>query len=501
MPNITRPDAPKASYEILKALRDSEEGYRKLVETSQALVWRCNAKGRFVYLNPAWENTHGYKLEEMLGKPFTDFQTEEVAARDMQEFRRQLRGGLVNDYETTHIAKSGEEIHLIFNPIPWYDAAGRIVGIQGTAYDITAQKKMEEKVAANEKLLRTITENLPNTYLSIIEKDLTVSYTVGRGFLSQNLAPADFVGMTLEEIFGEQASEVKEYYLKTFQGEETVFEVFHNNQYQWYHTVPLEGESGEVSRILVFVLNITERKEAEEQLRRNQEQLRALASDLVLTGEQERRRIAIELHDGVGQALSVVKMKLGALRAFAATSSKAVKVLDEVCVLTDQVIQATRSLTFDLSPPILYELGLEAAIEWLAEQFQERHDIQIAVEDDRQSKPLNNDVRILLFQMVRELLLNAVKHAQGRHAYVFISRRNREIQIEIADDGIGFDHSPVDPGFFKGRSSGFGLFSIRERLNFLGGNFQIESESGHGTRVVVVAPLQDEGEATKESTP
>ena len=236
-----------------------------------------------------------------------------------------------------------------------------------------------------------------------------------------------------------------------------------------------------------FVMGVmsTRRRQAEEQLLAHQAQLQALASDLVLTEERERRYLAVELHDRIGQALAVSKIKLGGLQA-SAFSTELAGSLEEVRMLVDQTIQDTRSLTFDLSPPILYELGLEAAVEWLAEQMQEQHGLQIDVEDDGQLKPLDDDARVLLFRAVRELLVNVVKHARARHTEVAIQRDGDDIRIRVEDDGIGFEPLKIDTHM----RAGFGLFSIEERLHLLGGSFQLESAIGHGTRVVLAAPLK-----------
>ncbi len=138
------------------ARRESETQHRDLVETSQDLIWQCDTEGRFTFLNPAWEKTHGYAVEEMLGRPFTDFQTPEVAARDIQEFGRHLAGGSVTGYETTHIAKSGEVIHLLFNATPLYDADGDIVGTQGTAHDITGRVRREQALQQYTRRLKIL---------------------------------------------------------------------------------------------------------------------------------------------------------------------------------------------------------------------------------------------------------------------------------------------------------------------------------------------------------
>ena len=232
----------------------------------------------------------------------------------------------------------------------------------------------------------------------------------------------------------------------------------------------------------------TERKRAEETLKESQ--LRSLASELSLAEERKRRRIATALHEGVCQTLAVSKIKLGVLRESASSAGLA-EPLDEVCEFIDQSIQDTRALSLELSPPILYELGFEAAVAWLAEQIQEQHGILTDVEDDRQPKPLDNDVPVVLFQAVRELLTNVVKHAQACNAKVSLQREDDNIRIRVEDDGVGFDSSKM--GLHKDEIDGFGLFSIRERLEHLGGNFEIESEVGHGTWVTLVAPLKWDG--------
>jgi len=226
-----------------------------------------------------------------------------------------------------------------------------------------------------------------------------------------------------------------------------------------------------------------------------QGQLRSLASELTLIEERERRHIAVDLHDRVGQTLAVVQMKLDALTSSPLGAGQR-EALDEVSSLIRQTGEDIRSLTFELSPPVLYELGLEAAIEWLAEQFEAQHGLRIEVIDDRQPKPLDEDVRTLIFRAVRELLVNVVKHARADTARVSLLREGDSIRAEVADDGIGFDASqPVTPNHLTG---GFGLFSVRERLDSIGGSFEIDLVSDHGTRVLLVAPLSRDGETASE---
>ena len=168
--------------------------------------------------------------------------------------------------------------------------------------------------------------------------------------------------------------------------------------------------------------------------------------------------------------------------------------LKPVQELIEQAIVDTRSLTFELSPPVLYELGLVPAVEWLTRKIQQEHGIQTRFHDDGQPKPVDENFKVVLFQAVRELLVNVVKHAQASQAQVLLRRDGDAMRIIIEDDGIGFEVA-------KTRSETprtFGLFNIRERVEYLGGRLRIRSEGQCGTRVTLIAPLNIESERGKE---
>jgi PAS domain S-box-containing protein len=236
---------------------------------------------------------------------------------------------------------------------------------------------------------------------------------------------------------------------------------------------------------ICMVEDISEQKQAEKEIRTYQQRLRSVASELSLTEERERRRLATDLHDHVGQILALAQIKLGAIRE-SASSTHLVEPMDEVRRLIEQTIQYTRSLTFELSPPILYDLGFEAAVEWLAELIQEQHGIMVKVQADRSAKPMNDEIRVILFQTVRELLVNVAKHASAKHIRVFITREEAALQVKIEDDGLGMG---ISADAANG-PSGFGFFSIGERLKYLGGHLEVVSEPGWGTRVTLQVPLK-----------
>ena len=217
-----------------------------------------------------------------------------------------------------------------------------------------------------------------------------------------------------------------------------------------------------------------------------QEQLRGLASSLALAEEAERRQIAVGLHDQIGQNLALAKMKLSAASVDLSRGDESPN-LDEVHKLLERVIVDTRSLTFELSPPILYELGFEAGVEWLVDRARERHGLDTTFVDDCHPKPLIQDVSILVFRAIRELLFNIVKHARARQVEVALARTRNHLRVEVFDDGVGFDVAALDPS--TGADGTFGLFSIRERMRQIGGRFTLESSPGHGTVATLLAPL------------
>ncbi len=237
--------------------------------------------------------------------------------------------------------------------------------------------------------------------------------------------------------------------------------------------------------ILSFLINITERKRAEDEIRQSHERLRTLATELSLAEEKERRRLANNLHDHIGQSLAIMKIKLGPLREVLAANGMEEE-YDYIKAVIERTIRHTKSLTFQLSPPELYTFGFEATVESLGEQVQKEHRISFMFINEGGDILLDKDVSVLMFQAVRELLMNIIKHADASRFSISILRNQYDMQIIVEDDGKGFDASSV------GLES-FGFFSIKERLSRFGGLFAVESLIGKGTRVFLTAPIDNKG--------
>ena len=243
--------------------------------------------------------------------------------------------------------------------------------------------------------------------------------------------------------------------------------------------------NGKIVGTIAILRDITERKKAEEKIDAYQKRLRSLMSELTLTEERHRRRIATELHDSIGQLLALCQIKLGQLEKVIASPNSR-PLLKKIGDSIEEIIRYTRSLTHQLSPFILYELGLEAALEWLAEFIYEQQGIQINLAVDSQANPVNEELRIFLFRAVQELLTNVTKHAKTDRAEVSLCRENESIRITIEDVGVGFNTAILDTP--SGKDIGFGLFSIRERLRYFEGELSIQSEPGQGTQVTLTVP-------------
>ncbi len=241
---------------------------------------------------------------------------------------------------------------------------------------------------------------------------------------------------------------------------------------------------------------VAQRARAEETLREQAQELSSLTAELTLAEQRERERLASVLHDDLQQMLVALGLTIrsienaGDLAARAAASREARSLLEEA-------LRCSRSLTQELAPPILKQRALIPALEWLCHWMQQRHSLSVQIASGDISLDVSDALRITLFQAVRELLFNVVKHAGTGTARLTVMRQGDEIEILVEDDGVGFDPAKAQGSGKDGH--GFGLPSIRERLRLLGGRFEIASTPGHGSRILLRAPLRAAAEAGEEA--
>jgi PAS domain S-box-containing protein len=520
-----------ASKHAEESLRQSEEKFRGLAERSSDMVFMTDTRGFITYLSPACKRIFGYKPEEMVGKHFANFLIESEIPKATKRFTENLRGKKFDVLYLEAKRKNGSRVFIELNS-SLVIQDGKTNGTQGIIKDVTERRKAEEQLQkAHEKLeirvkqrtadLAGVVEDLQNEiaerkraeeslrnteerFRTIFENTIVGLYrtTPDGRILIANPALVKMMGCKSFEELTKLNLEKEGF------DPSTPRSIFKNRIKKDGRVIGLESVWLRPDGTKLFVSesafavkdgkgkiiyyegtaqDITIRKEAEEKLMLYQQQLRSLASELSLAEERLRRRIAAELHDHIAQNLAISKIKLESLTGDA--EPDLVKSLNEVNGLISQTIEATRSLTFEISPPVLYELGFEAAVNWLAKQTRKRFGLEVEFADDGKPKPLNTDIRVLLFQAVRELLVNIVKHARAKKAKVFICRIQKAIQITVEDNGVGFDVEAIsavkDPA--KG---GFGLFNIRERLDQIGGSVIINARAGKGTRITLTAPVE-----------
>lgn len=301
----------------------------------------------------------------------------------------------------------------------------------------------------------------------------------------------ELIGSTCERFLPAEDYEVLKKRVATLNREDPVAFMEHRVimpggeiRWQQWSNRALFDEQGRVVEFQSVGHDITERKRVEEELRSTHEQLRALSARLSQAGESERKRIARELHDQVGQNLTALGINLNMLRVGLSDvlTAEIDSRLNDSLNLLEETVTKIRDVMTDLRPSVLDDYGLMAAIRWYGEQFSNRTGVEIVVEGREFEPRLSPEVEITLFRIVQELLTNVAKHSMASRVTVGLVEEAEKVTLTIADNGIGFDPliSDRSPG-----ESGWGLLNTRERAESIGGKLVVESKPGQGTRVEI----------------
>ncbi len=494
---------------------ETGDDFRVLVETVNDGISVIAKDATILYVNPQIARMIGIDRDTVPGLPFHHFLDQEEAERLKAYNAARVSGKPAPDhYEARVLSATGREMiwEIKATFASWKGQPATIAVIR----DVTERKAIRERLieerdlttrlrreVAHRKEMESALRASEARYRNLLEgTDLIIVQLDSRGrFRFANTAagralgmrPEEIVGRRMEEIFpGESARNIENIRqaLSTGQPVVTQDQFTIRDRKLWFEAriLPLRFPGAAEDEVLVVIDEIHERKLAEARILAYQQQLRTLAAELSLTEQRERRRMAVELHDRIGQQLALSRIRLGTLREALKEPAYAT-ILKEVREALDVSIRDTRSLVFELSPPVLYELGLAAALEWLAEEFGRRHSIRIDFLDDSESKPLDQDLRDLMFHSARELLVNAIKHSDADSIRMRMRRAGSWVELIVSDNGTGFD---PDMELVDGKSrTGFGLFSIRERLAPYGGALIIGKGSSGGTDAVLRAPVPE----------
>jgi PAS domain S-box-containing protein len=383
---------------------------------------------------------------------------------------------------------------------PINDEKGKMEGLLFCLVDRTEKVLAQNQFLSTEKKYRELVENA-NSVILRLTADHRITFF--------NEYAQNFFGYTAEEVLGKSVigtivpevdSEGRDL-TKTVKAVMAAPELYGSNENEnickngrrvWVHwsNRAVRDERGLVKEILCVGTDITKRRQLEREADAYREQLHKLADRITATAEQERRRVSAQIHDTVIQTLSLANIRLGGIRGAleAAGVPDQCEKVNEARGLIDTGISECRGLMADLTPPLLYELGLGLALKEFAEKQQKLHGIPIAVDVEEVTEFSDEARRGFLFQAARELVMNALRHAGPCEIRVKVRRDGRDIRLDVRDTGEGFDLSKADL-FRVGEKGGFGLFNLRERSQGLGGSVAIKSAPGKGTQATVRIPL------------
>ncbi|MFH0975817.1 MAG: PAS domain S-box protein [Spirochaetota bacterium] len=496
-----------ASFFDITERKQAEETFAKTFQSAAASIALTQIEdGRILDVNNRWLELMGYRREEIIGKTTAEYGGW-TDPRDRAAMVRELKAhGLVRDMECVIRTKSGREMTVLFSA-----QAIAILGkevLVSSAIDITERKQAEEALRESEERLslaqaaagsgvwdwniQADTLQWSDEFFRLFGLDCrqdTSSFDIWRSMLH----PDDrcIAEQNITDAIEQRVALDNEYRIVLRSGEVRWINALGNTIYD---------EAGKPLRMSGICINITARKKAEEELHilnktledrvaertaeaeRRALQLRQLAAELTLAEQRERQRISLVLHDGLQQILVAAKFKM----ALFGKISDIAGLTRDLAELIDDGIETSRSLTAELSPPILQQGGLVPALEWLSRWMQDKHGLAVRLVSQSEIQHAPEEVLILLFQSIRELLFNAAKHAGVRTARVEVSQENGRIIVDVVDEGAGFDPGQLNGK--GGKSGGLGLFSIQERLSYLGGSMEIDSAPGHGSRFRLITP-------------
>ncbi|HEU4682949.1 MAG TPA: response regulator [Nitrospira sp.] len=482
-------------------LRDSEERYRKLVDSAMDSIITFDERGTILSCNPATERMFNYRSEDLVNGHVSVLIPAWTPAGEGAEpaspVGNRPTAGLWQELSARrrHDERFPAEI-----AVSERFSHGGIV-YTGILRDVSERKRTEGELRWRAGLLEQ-------------SHDAVLVWRIGSGIIYWNRGAAELYGWTVKEAAGRTVQELlgsvfpiptDEFYRRLVEHGHWHGEIRHCTKEGKTvivdsRMVTMDDQAGTL--VLETNRDVTERhaihqevcrlaeelerrvEERTRELVQSQKLLRELASELTVAEQRERRKLATDLHDYLAQLLVAVRLKVS--QAHSRLSHADVKRwLAEAEEILQQALDYTRSLVAQLTPMALHEFGLPAALKWLGDQMAQQYRLTVSVECDELPAPLPEDRSVLVYQSIRELLMNVSKHARVDQASVRMSVADDRLRVTVRDDGAGSDQDGSRPGL----SAKFGLFSIKERMTALGGWFAVESAPGKGTTATLELPL------------
>ena len=488
----------------------SEREYRELVENANSAIIRWNRDGLIEFANEYTERILGYEPDELVGKPITIVSPETLADGRTSQFLLDTiptTPEALERSENENITKDGRLLWMVWANRVIRDEQGRVVGVMSVGTDRTAQHEAEKELQANQERLRIAAEEVAHgerRYRELVEtaRSAIIQWDADGTITLINAYAEALFGYEHGELVGKDvmilAPKVEADTGSSLEGLKDAIladpEAFQTSENEnvtkdgrrlwmvWTNRVVLD-EHNEFEGVMAIGIDRTAQHQVEKELEEYRQRLRALAAELVIAEQRERQRLATVIHDGVAQTAGGLKMQLQLLRV----QPEAAPIADSLgplIGLAQQALTEARGAMSDLAPPTLMQLGLIHTLEWWGQDLFERYGLKVTVEAQCSLEQLEYDLQAALFQAVRELLQNTIRHAQADLATITVRGDESHVEIEVADDGVGFDPAVKRPS----GSGGYGLFGAAERMSHLGGSLTVDAAPGKGTRVTISLP-------------
>jgi len=472
-------------------LLQSEERWTATLGSIGDAVIATDRDSRITLLNPAAARLTGWQSEEALNRPLHEvfkIINEQTGRGADDEVHRVLEDGqtVAVANHVALISKEGLEISVEHSAAPILAGGGRIIGVVLVFRDVT-QRRQEREATAEQAALLELTQDA----VFVIDLEGTVLFWSRGAEAMLGYSRSQAVGQISHDLlrseFPQPLTEIRAELLRAGHWEGDLVTTAQDGRrvvvasrwaLQW-------GMRDQPPRVLVINSDITERKRGEEALVLQREQLRALAERLQWVREEDRKRVARDLHDQIGQILTAIKMDMTWMTRHLPESEVGVLArLTESIQLINDGVEAVRTICSGLRPGVLDDLGLAAAIEWQASDFALRNGVRCLVSVPPVDLHLDGDRATAAFRIFQECLTNIIRHAQAKSVSVSLCQEDEHILLVVEDDGIGFCETDLADSL-----GSLGLLGMRERAQFCGGDVQISSSPGNGTKVAVRVPV------------
>jgi PAS domain S-box-containing protein len=486
-----------------------------IVESSGDAIISKDINGIINSWNAAAERIFGYSAQEAIGQSITIIIPPELREEEAQILKRLRNGERIGHFETVRATKAGKRLNISLTVSPMKDSNGRIIGASKIARDITESKTTERELREKQELLRAaFTQTY--SFLAILSNDGTIVDANRAALEGTGFSRDEVIGSKLWDVWWRSLPEERDIAKTSVATADKGLAVREECQYALRDGTirfadrtlnPVQNETGETVMIVCSGLDITEHQQLRSMLEervhdrtreleaknlelvRQTDVVRELSARLLQIQDEERRRIARELHDSVGQMLAAVSMNMAHVTHEARSlSPDARKALEDNAGLLEQLSSEIRTISHLLHPPLLDEVGLQSALQWYIHGFSERSKIKVDLELPDDFGRLPRNLEITLFRVVQECLTNIHRHSESSTAAIRVARSENEVRLEVRDAGKGIP-AEAQTSLSSGKLSGVGLRGMHERLRQMGGQLDVQS-NGNGTLVLATLPIE-----------